>query len=682
MSTQQQTNFVAIDGDLSGGGNLTPFINSDGGPTTGSRPDSVTLTSLGGLNVINNWFVDSAEASDTVNINGSLRNSEIDLGSGDDVFNIDRFGLGGSINGSLIRGNDGNDVLNLLVGGNGAANSTFRGGAGSDLINLNGNFSNVEAEGGLGNDTIQFTGAGFFTGSVARTGAGSDIIRDNGLAINLAGSTVQGGGDNDLINVSSSIAGLAANGILIGGGAGNDRIFSVNSGQATVTAGAGNDFVQAFNGDDSLIGGGGNDYILAGSGNDTVWGDTPDGIESGNDVIFGITGSNKIYAGGGDDFVAGGLADDSVNGDAGNDTLIGGAGNDTLNGGEGADILFANDISAQTAAGFNFRTTTTPLNLGNLAGAGIFLSSGAPVSTIVLFSSLANGTASLLDGQGTIDPTGQAFVRNPITGSVADFTSLGTVAPATLSGITALYDQLRTNANAIDIGDVVITSGAYNNAATLAPNNSTNFLTGGNGNDIAFGGAGVDNIEGGGGNDTIIGGAGVDILAGDSIALGGAFGADVFVQGAGSSSAANTATLGSNWTINWTTANAGPDIITDFVARVGGTTIDRVAFETNAAFALTNAGTNNVVNALGSANNQAWSANDVVIFAGTWDADSRQFITSTVGTGATDVLAFSATNAAVAGTNNFIAAMGTQAVVLLGAAGQSFQGNNFFGTFA
>lgn len=680
MSTQQQTNFVAIDGDLSRGGNLTPFINSDGGPTTGSRPDSVTLTSLGGLNVINNWFVDSAEASDTVNINGSLRNSEIDLGSGDDVFNIDRFGLGGSINGSLIRGNDGNDVLNLLVGGNGAANSTFRGGAGSDLINLNGNFSNVEAEGGLGNDTIQFTGAGFFTGSVARTGAGSDIIRDNGLAINLAGSTVQGGGDNDAINLSSSIAGLAANGILIGGGAGNDTIFSVNSGQATVTAGAGNDFVQAFNGDDSLIGGGGNDYILAGSGNDTVWGDTPDGIESGSDVIFGITGSNKIYAGGGDDFVAGGLADDSVNGDAGNDTLIGGAGNDTLNGGEGADILFANDISAQTAAGFDFKTNNgNPLNLGNLAGSDIFLSDGT-ASTIVLFSDLANGTASLLDGEGTIDGTGQAFVRNygpefPLN------TSSGTVAPATLSGITALYDQLRTNANAIDIGNVVIASAAYNTAATLAPNNSTNFLTGGNGNDIAFGGAGVDNIEGGGGNDTIIGGAGVDILAGDSIALGGAFGADVFVQGAGSSSAANTATLGSNWTINWTTANAGPDIITDFVASVGTTRIDRVAFETDAAFALTNAGNNGVVNALGSANNQAWLANNVVIFAGTWDADSRQFITSTVGNGATDVLAFSATADAVAGTNNFIAAMGDQAVVLLGAAGQSFQGNNFFGTF-
>lgn len=607
MTTTQQINFVAIGGDLSGGGVLTPLVNSDGGRTTGSNPDFVSLTSLGGFGQISNWFVDSAQDDDTVTINGNLRNSEIDLGLGADIFNINRFGLGGSLNGSEIRGNDGNDTLNLLVGGEGSANSTFRGGAGDDLINLKGRFTNVEVAGGGDDDAILFLGSGVFTGSEARGGGGDDVIRDNGFEIVLAGSTLRGGGDDDLIDVSSSIAGIGVNGLFIGGGDGDDSLYGTRSGQNTIRAGAGNDFIQAFDGDDLLVGGGGNDTIIAGNGNDSVFG------EDGNDVIFGITGSNKIDAGIGDDFVAGGFADDSVDGGAGDDILIGGAGNDTLNGGEGNDVIFGNNIDLQTGAGF---------------------------------SAFATGNSTL-------------------PSSVAD-------------DIFNLYDDNAEDANALAIGNPVVDAQDYNFLAdapqlvSLLP--FSNFLTGGNGNDIIFGGAGVDNIAGGSGNDTITGGAGSDVMSG-----GGASGNDVFVQGAGSSFEAATAVEDfNNWTINFTVGSA-PDIITDFVASSGSTVVDRIAFSDDVGnFTLANGDNFIINNATGSAafDFQGILDNQVVVLAGFWTAANGQFSTATQqADGATDILVFVSDSTTATG-------IGDQAVILTGAGQQAFFGGNFFGDFA
>ncbi len=78
---------------------------------------------------------------------------------------------------------------------------------------------------------------------------------------------------------------------------------------------------------DVLIGNSGNDTIQAGLGADFVDGG------AGNDIIFG---------GLGDDTLKGGAGDDHITGDWGRDILAGGEGNDTLEGGLGDDFYIFN----------------------------------------------------------------------------------------------------------------------------------------------------------------------------------------------------------------------------------------------------------------------------------------------------------------------------------------------------
>ncbi|MFN9416920.1 MAG: Ig-like domain-containing protein [Pirellula sp.] len=67
------------------------------------------------------------------------------------------------------------------------------------------------------------------------------------------------------------------------------------------------------------------------TGNDTI------DAGAGNDRIFGQGGDDKINAGSGDDVIDGGTGNDSINAGEGNDSLVGGAGNDVIDGGEGFD---------------------------------------------------------------------------------------------------------------------------------------------------------------------------------------------------------------------------------------------------------------------------------------------------------------------------------------------------------
>jgi choice-of-anchor C domain-containing protein len=67
------------------------------------------------------------------------------------------------------------------------------------------------------------------------------------------------------------------------------------------------------------------------TGNDTI------DAGAGNDRIFGQGGNDKINAGSGDDIIDGGTGNDSINAGEGNDALVGGAGNDVIDGGQGFD---------------------------------------------------------------------------------------------------------------------------------------------------------------------------------------------------------------------------------------------------------------------------------------------------------------------------------------------------------
>lgn len=102
----------------------------------------------------------------------------------------------------------------------------------------------------------------------------------------------------------------------------NNRIFGYHWANV-IDAMGGDDFVQTYEGDDSIKGGDGKDEIYTGSGTDTV--------DAG-------TGNDSIYVGYGNDLIDGGAGNDSIMADYGMDTLSGGTGNDLLRGYAGSDV--------------------------------------------------------------------------------------------------------------------------------------------------------------------------------------------------------------------------------------------------------------------------------------------------------------------------------------------------------
>lgn len=80
--------------------------------------------------------------------------------------------------------------------------------------------------------------------------------------------------------------------------------------------------------------------------------DAPDGSNDdlimagdGNDTVFAGLGEDTVFGGAGDDLLYGGPGDDLLYGEDGNDTLIGGAGDDSLFGGAGDDVLYGDGPS-------------------------------------------------------------------------------------------------------------------------------------------------------------------------------------------------------------------------------------------------------------------------------------------------------------------------------------------------
>ena len=87
-------------------------------------------------------------------------------------------------------------------------------------------------------------------------------------------------------------------------------------------------------------------YIQAGEGNDTiVGGDQADSITAaqGNDSVLGMGGDDWIDGNAGSDTIDGGAGNDRIYGGSGNDLLVGNTGNDVLYGEEGVNTYRTND---------------------------------------------------------------------------------------------------------------------------------------------------------------------------------------------------------------------------------------------------------------------------------------------------------------------------------------------------
>ncbi len=181
----------------------------------------------------------------------------------------------------------GNDVLqgdaqtNWLAGGQGS--DTFYGGAGDDVLLVDGDDLSTNVHGGDGTDIVQ-------------------VIGEKGVSLNLADASIE----------------------IAQGGRGDDAF--IGGGNSTV-------YMRGGDGDDVLVGGSANDALSGENGDDTLFGG------AGNDVLRGHRGADRIDGGSGNDLIDGGQDDDNLSGGVGDDILLGGAGDDRIDGGEGTDVL-------------------------------------------------------------------------------------------------------------------------------------------------------------------------------------------------------------------------------------------------------------------------------------------------------------------------------------------------------
>ena len=216
------------------------------------------------------------------------------------------------------------------------------GGAGNDRLEATGT-----ADGGPGDDQIVATGGDGGDGNDTLTPSRPDV------------ATRFAGGAGDDVLTGSETPAIAAEGDVLDGGDGADRLL----------ARGGNDWMAPGAGADVIAGGAGADTVsltyatapvrldlaAAGALDPTGEGDAMTEVEaveggSGNDELLGNDVANYLSGGAGDDrvdgrggsdIIDGGTGDDALAGGKARDVIVGGAGADVVDGGEGDDDLGA-----------------------------------------------------------------------------------------------------------------------------------------------------------------------------------------------------------------------------------------------------------------------------------------------------------------------------------------------------
>jgi Ca2+-binding RTX toxin-like protein len=238
------------------GSGFTTF-DTNGFPTDGTVtgvtmavPGKLPMT-ITGISIAATDFMGFVNANDPTGL-------ETAIFSGDDVF-------GGKAGNDVLYGYGGNDSFNLTKGGNDTAN------------------------GGDGNDTFTF-GAALTAGDSVDGGAGTDKIALNGdysagvtfgasTMINVESMTLVGAHDYDLVfNATSDTAGQSLN-VTAANVTGSTHFVTLDG--------------SALAGSLRLIGTSGNDTLKGGAGANTLNGG------DGNDTIYGGTGDNHINGGAG-----------------------------------------------------------------------------------------------------------------------------------------------------------------------------------------------------------------------------------------------------------------------------------------------------------------------------------------------------------------------------------------------
>jgi Ca2+-binding RTX toxin-like protein len=282
----------------------------------------------------------------------------------------------------------------------------------------------------------------------------------------------------------------------------------------TVSAGDGNDSVEAGLENDIVFGGGGDDTLEGGDGNDTLYGDTdnisPGGVAgddsilggAGNDVIFGEDGADTIRGNGGGDTIFGGGGADTIRGDGGGDlidggdgadTIAGDGGADTIRGGEGADSIDGN--AGNDLIGAEPVDDSTTLDWSALDENG----NQVPV----VFSDL-DGLHSVSGDDLNADGNASTGVE---TSGADDSVTVDIAGPFVQLIFTFDNGESATNSGLFGVGNMTLDFTSNYNAE---PDDDT--INGGTGNDTIFAGRGNDSISGGTGSDSLDGQDGDDFI--------------------------------------------------------------------------------------------------------------------------------------------------------------------------
>jgi Ca2+-binding RTX toxin-like protein len=184
------------------------------------------------------------------------------LGDRADSARVNSFASAGSV---FVDGGNGAD--DLLVGSNSAAAAV--GGSGDDIILMASN-SGTTASGGPGSDRL----AGLSGSDNLNGDGGADLLTERA---GPAGAALSGGDGSDRLvgGEADDLDGGNGSDILVGGAiidGGNSTDLITSTGAATITAGAGADYVNAADGSGAA------DTISCGPGYDIVWADATDRV--------------------------------------------------------------------------------------------------------------------------------------------------------------------------------------------------------------------------------------------------------------------------------------------------------------------------------------------------------------------------------------------------------------------
>ena len=289
---------------LSGGAGNDTLDGGDGDDEIyGGDGDDIIYTSAGndiydGGDGIDTVITDYINSPPTVGGNISLRNIENQFFIGQTNITIDRSFDPESGN-NHVKSQSGDDLVLLGVG-----DDIFELGAGKNY-----------SDGGAGNDTIILSSDNKFTSSYVAKNISSSLQIGTEERINLNGKTrfedvMDGGADADTVELTDasdafflhdSFSGFHSSLALsddYAGELGKARIENIE----TINAGGGDDIVDLTSPDYSLAGQ--NITVNGGEGNDTLWGsDANETINGGNgdDVLFGGAGTNTLTGGAGAD---------------------------------------------------------------------------------------------------------------------------------------------------------------------------------------------------------------------------------------------------------------------------------------------------------------------------------------------------------------------------------------------